>query len=128
MDRTVVFDGWCNSCAGLVRFIERRRAEPPFELVPMQSERGREMLAPFGIDPDDSSTFLVLDGGRTFIESDGVLQVLRSLGPGWRALAAAARIAPRSWRDALYRLHARNRYRWFGRRSSCYLPAAQRNS
>jgi predicted DCC family thiol-disulfide oxidoreductase YuxK len=39
----------------------------------------------------------------------------------WR-LSLAARIVPQSWRDSLYRLLARNRYRWFGRRSTCYLP------
>lgn len=122
MARAIVFDGWCNSCTGLVRFIERRRAEPPFELVPMQGARGRELLAPFGIDPDDSSTFLVLDGDRAYTESEGVLQIARALGAGWRALAAAARVVPRPWRDALYRLHARNRYRWFGRRDTCYRP------
>jgi predicted DCC family thiol-disulfide oxidoreductase YuxK len=27
-------------------------------------------------------------------------------------------------RDAAYRLVARNRYRWFGRRPTCYVPAA----
>jgi salicylate hydroxylase len=31
-------------------------------------------------------------------------------------------LIPRPCRDWLYRLLARNRYRWFGRRRSCYLP------
>jgi predicted DCC family thiol-disulfide oxidoreductase YuxK len=122
VERAVLYDGFCHSCSALVGFLKKRPATPPFELIPMQGERGRAMLAPFGIDPDDSSTFLVLDGGRAYTESDGVLQIARALGPGWRALAAAARVVPRSWRDALYRLHARNRFRWFGRRDSCYLP------
>jgi predicted DCC family thiol-disulfide oxidoreductase YuxK len=26
--------------------------------------------------------------------------------------------------DAVYRLIARNRYRWFGRRENCYVPTA----
>jgi len=29
---------------------------------------------------------------------------------------------PKRWRDSLYPLLARNRYRWFLRRSTCYLP------
>lgn len=122
MTRAVLYDGYCHSCSALVRFLKQRRAEPPFELIPMQGERGRAMLAPFGIDPDHSSTFLVLDGGRAYTESDGVLQVASALGAGWRALAAMGRVVPKSWRDGLYRFHARNRFRWFGRRESCYLP------
>lgn len=122
MTRAVLYDGYCHSCSALVRFLKKRPVEPPFELIPMQGERGRAMLAPFGIDPDDSSTFLVLDGGCAYTESDGVLQVARSLGPGWRAFAAVGRVVPKSWRDGLYRYHARNRFRWFGRRESCYLP------
>ncbi|HXV39915.1 MAG TPA: DCC1-like thiol-disulfide oxidoreductase family protein [Steroidobacteraceae bacterium] len=122
MTRAVLYDGYCHSCSALVRFLKQRPTEPPFELIPMQGERGRALLAPFGIDPDDSSTFLVLDGDRAYTESDGVLHLARSLGPAWRALAAVGRFVPGSWRDGLYRLHARNRFRWFGRRATCYLP------
>jgi predicted DCC family thiol-disulfide oxidoreductase YuxK len=63
----------------------------------MQSEEGRALLTAHGVDAEDPSTFLVLDAGQA-----------------WRA-----------WRDALYRLLARNRYRWFGRRAVCYLPGGE---
>jgi predicted DCC family thiol-disulfide oxidoreductase YuxK len=87
----------------------------------MQSATGKSLLVEYGIDPEDPVTFLVLDEGRQFTESDASIHVIAGLGGLWR-MAKAARIIPRSWRDALYRLIARNRYRWFGRRSVCYLP------
>ena len=34
-------------------------------------------------------------------------------------------LLPRTWRDALYRFIARNRYRWFGRQESCMLPTPE---
>jgi predicted DCC family thiol-disulfide oxidoreductase YuxK len=34
-------------------------------------------------------------------------------------------IVPRPIRDWVYRLIARNRYRWFGRRESCAVPSAE---
>lgn len=34
-----------------------------------------------------------------------------------------ARAIPKPWRDALYRVLARNRYRWFGRRAQCHVPS-----
>ena len=43
MARAVVFDGYCHVCSGWVRFMKKHRVEPPFELLPMQSERGREL-------------------------------------------------------------------------------------
>ena len=77
-----------------------------------------------GIDPEDPSTFLVVDGGRAYIASDASIHVAAAVGGLWR-LARVARVVPRTWRDALYRLIARNRYRWFGRRTTCYLPSGR---
>jgi predicted DCC family thiol-disulfide oxidoreductase YuxK len=119
--RVVVFDGICNVCSGWVRFLERHRIEPPFKLLPMQSDEGKALLADYGIDPDDPATFLVLDQGRQFTESDGAIHVITALGGLW-FMFEAARLIPKAWRDWLYRLLARNRYRWFGRRTTCYLP------
>jgi predicted DCC family thiol-disulfide oxidoreductase YuxK len=123
--RVIVYDGFCHVCSGGIRFLEKHRVEPPFEVLPTASERGRALLIEHGIDPEDPSTFLVLDEGRAYTASDASIHVAATVGGIWR-LALAARIVPRSWRDALYSLIARNRYRWFGRRTTCYLPSARR--
>ena len=120
-NRVVVYDGHCHLCSGWVRFFERHRVQPPFLLTPMQSPAGRDLLTQYGIDPDDPSTFLVLDRGRPFTASDAVIHVIAAVGGAWR-LVQAAHLIPRAWRDAMYRVLARNRYRWFGRRETCYLP------
>lgn len=119
--RVVVFDGICHICSGWVRFLERHHIEPPFKLLPMQTEEGKSLLAEHGIDPTDPATFLVLDDGRSFTESDGAIRVITALRGPWR-IFEAARVIPKPWRDSLYRLLARNRYRWIGRRDTCYLP------
>jgi len=119
--RIVVFDGICHVCSGWARFLGRHRIEPPFQLIPMQTRAGKALLIENGIDPEDPATFLVVDRGRRFTESDAAIHVIAALGGLWGTINAA-RIVPRIWRDALYRLLARNRYRWFGRRATCYLP------
>jgi predicted DCC family thiol-disulfide oxidoreductase YuxK len=106
-----------------VRFLERHRVEPPFRLIPMQAPEGKALLAEYGIDPEDPVTFLVLGRGEHFTESDGSIHITAALGEPW-CLVRAARVIPKPWRDSLYRMLARNRYRWFGRRSSCYVPGA----
>jgi len=119
--RVIVFDGICHVCSGGVRFLAQHRIEPPFELIPMQSAEGKALLEQFGIDTDDPATFLVLDRGLVLTQSDASIHVMAAIGGLWR-LAAAGRVIPRPWRNWLYRLLARNRYRWFGRRTTCYLP------
>ena len=119
-NRIAVFDGLCNLCSSGARWFLHHPSEPPFDLVPMQSDLGRTLLTQYGYDPDDPLTFLVLDGERCLTQSDAWIHLVTAAGGGWR-LASAARIIPRSLRDVVYRLIARNRYRWFGRRKTCYL-------
>lgn len=119
--RLMVFDGFCNLCSGGARWVQRHRIEPPFQLVPMQSDAGRALLTQHGYDPDDPLTFLVLDGERCLTQSDAWIHLVAAAGGTWR-LIHATRLIPRVIRDSVYRLIARNRYRWFGRRTSCYIP------
>jgi predicted DCC family thiol-disulfide oxidoreductase YuxK len=121
VNRIVVFDGLCNLCSSGARWLERHQSKPPFRLVPMQSDPGRALLTQHGYDPDDPLTFLVLDGSHCLTQSDAWIHLVAAAG-GWRRLVGATRVIPRAWRDSVYRLIARNRYRWFGRRQTCHLP------
>jgi predicted DCC family thiol-disulfide oxidoreductase YuxK len=67
---------------------------------------------------------LVLWDGYLLTESAGVLAMARGLGWPWR-IAEIVRLLPRRPRDALYRLIARNRFRWFGRRDTCWVPSPE---
>jgi predicted DCC family thiol-disulfide oxidoreductase YuxK len=40
-------------------------------------------------------------------------------------MAVLGKAVPRSLRDRLYDIIARNRLRWFGRRQACFLPDPQ---
>jgi len=119
--RIIVFDGICHVCSGWIGFLDRHRIDPPFRLLPMQSAAGKALLVQYEIDPEDPATFLVLDQGRRLTESDASIHMITALGGFWR-IAGLARVVPRRWRDAAYRLLARNRYRWFGRRATCDVP------
>ena len=47
---------------------------------------------------------------------------------GRRLLAALLRVVPASWRDVVYRVIARNRYRWFGRKEVCVMPGPEQRA
>ncbi len=126
----IVFDGVCVLCNGWVRFLLRHDRKQRYRFAPMQGETGRRLLAENGLDPNDPLSFLLVEYDlhngnaptpRVSTDSDGVRRVLMGLGGAWR-LAAVAAVLPRAVRDPLYRLVARNRYRWFGRHDACLLP------
>ncbi|HEY7610177.1 MAG TPA: DCC1-like thiol-disulfide oxidoreductase family protein [Alphaproteobacteria bacterium] len=117
----VVFDGVCVFCSGWVRFLLARDRERRFRFATMQSVSGRSLLLRHEIDPDDPVTFLLVAGARAHTDSTAALRILGGLG-GWWRLTIAFYAVPRLLRDAVYRFVARRRYRWFGRRQTCFVP------
>ena len=119
----VVFDGTCVLCSSWVTFLLRNAEHGRFRFSTTQSAAGRALLEAHGVDADNPSTFLFLEDGRAYTESDAVIRMLRALGGAWR-VAALGKVLPRRIRDAVYRWVASNRYRWFGRRQHCFFPSA----
>jgi predicted DCC family thiol-disulfide oxidoreductase YuxK len=121
----LLFDGVCNLCNGLVRFILRHDPAPgTFKLAALQSDAGRRLLRQHGLPVDALDTFVLIEGGRAHTRSTAALRVCRSLGPPWSWLAVLLHL-PRGLRDPLYDLIARHRYRWFGKRARCPVPTPE---
>ena len=116
----VVFDGVCNFCSGAVKFILRNDRTDGILFVHLQSALGRKLLDEHGVDPKDADTFLLIKSNTAFVRSDAALEIAGDLGY-WKWLRVF-RVMPRSWRDSVYAVLARNRYKWFGKRDSCFLP------
>ncbi|MGE0255664.1 MAG: thiol-disulfide oxidoreductase DCC family protein [Alphaproteobacteria bacterium] len=119
----ILFDGVCHLCSGGVVWLARRDPGGVMRFAPMQSDAARRLLAPLGIDPGDMASWLLLEGGRVWRRSGAALRLVRYLPWYWRWLGLV-RLLPEGWRDGLYDLLARNRYRWFGKRSVCFAPDA----
>lgn len=121
-DRPIIlFDALCVLCSANAQFVLRHDRRRRFRLAALQSEAGRALCRDHGVDPDDPSTMIVVDGARVWRESDAVLAILAGLGAPWSA-GQALRLVSRALRDPAYRWVARNRYRLFGKRTTCWLP------
>jgi predicted DCC family thiol-disulfide oxidoreductase YuxK len=120
----VLFDGVCNLCNGSVQFILRHDPAARFRFASLQSPVGQELLTRFGMDPKLLDSVVLVEGDRWFKESDAALRIARGMSGGWKALAVLG-VIPRPIRDAAYRLIARNRYRWFGKQETCWLPTPE---
>jgi predicted DCC family thiol-disulfide oxidoreductase YuxK len=116
-DGLLLFDGYCHICSGSVRFAILRDTSHQFTYVPCQSPWGYELMARFGIDPDFPETFGFVDKGRMLFKSDAAIASAARLP--WWGWVRIFTIVPRTIRDALYDFTARNRYRWFGKRTVC---------
>lgn len=123
-DSVIVFDGVCLLCSRWVDFVLRRDEQRRYKFAAMQSASGRALLIEHGIDPDDPLSFLLLEDKQGYTDTDAIVRILRSFGPGWKFIALLVSIVPRFVRDPLYRWIARNRYRMFGRRAACPVPTA----
>ena len=121
--QTILFDGECNFCDRMVRFLITKDPAGRFRFASLPSSYGQQVLRTHGLPLDDFDTFVLVEGLDIYTASDAGVRVFRELGWPWRALALASFLPPKM-RDYLYFLLARNRYRWFGRRQRCDLPSA----
>lgn len=117
----IVFDALCVLCSANAQFVLRHDRRREFRLASMQGEVGRALYDKFGIDPRQPETMIVVKGNEALRNSDAVIAIWSGLDLPWRLLAVA-KIVPRAVRDPLYRWVARNRYRLFGERETCWLP------
>lgn len=119
----VLFDGVCNLCQGSVQFIIARDPNQLFSFASLQSETGMRIKTEFQIPPDTDS-ILLLENGKVYAHSTAALRIARKLSAPWSWLYAGI-ILPRFLRDPVYNFIARNRYKWFGKQESCWLPTPE---
>jgi predicted DCC family thiol-disulfide oxidoreductase YuxK len=117
----VVFDAQCLLCNGWVKFLLRHDRVGRLKFASMQGRTGQSLLAREGLPMQGLETLLLVDGDRTWRHTAAIFRVLHALGWPWR-LAWLGWLVPAPVRDPLYRLVARHRYQWFGRRDTCLLP------
>ncbi len=120
----LVFDGVCHLCDRAVRFVLPRDRKGRFRYAPLQSAAAGRLLAPFGIDAARLESVVLMEGGKAYMKSDAALRVAAGLGGIW-TLARVFLVVPRPIRDWVYDWIARNRFRWFGKSTSCLMPAPE---
>lgn len=122
-ENILFFDGVCNLCNGLVRFIIRHDHKRKIMFAPLQSEIAVNILSETdpGLLNIDSVVYVTRSGH--FTRSDAILHMLRDMGGGWKTFFGFI-IIPRFIRDSIYNMIARNRYRFFGKKDSCMIPTS----
>ncbi len=93
-----------------MRFILKHDKQKQFVLKPLQQlAEGR------------ADTIVFETEGMLFEKSEAVLMIFSAL-PWFIRWMKVFRFLPLKWRDKIYDVIAKNRFRWFGRNNQCVLP------
>lgn len=112
------FDGECGLCNRTVRWLMARDRRRVLRFAPLQGSLAAQKLPP--LPGYDEGSVVFWDDEGLHYRSDATLRAVARLGAHWR-FASVLLLVPKTVRDSIYRLIARNRLRWFGRVESCAL-------
>lgn len=115
----LLFDGVCNLCNAAVQLILKYEKEEKIRFGTLQNSANRELLKTYNSQKNNDSV-LFIENGFLYQESDAALRIARYLR-FYRHFYFLIHL-PRWFRNSIYRLIARNRYRWFGKRKECMIP------
>ena len=117
----LLFDGVCNFCNRMVNFAIRNDRKRKLKFAPLQSKSGQYLREQFGVSPS-ADTIVFIENGKAYTYARAAIRVCRYLDWPAKALYAFI-IVPRFISQPFYKWIARNRYRWFGKKDTCMIPA-----
>lgn len=117
----IFFDGVCNLCNASIDFVIQRDKEDHFLVGALQEDLSRKILSSYDVREDYLDSLVVLEKGEIYYKSTAALKIARHLSGLWPAFYPLIFI-PRFLRDPIYNWIGSNRYRWFGKKSTCRLP------
>jgi predicted DCC family thiol-disulfide oxidoreductase YuxK len=123
----VLFDGVCNLCSSSVQFIIKRDKKNIFRFASLQSEIGQTLLKKNNLSTTELDSFVLVQNGKVYNKSTGALMVAKQLDGASRFLYSFI-IIPTFIRDAVYTFIGSNRYKWFGKKETCWLPTPELRS
>lgn len=120
--KIILFDGVCNLCNNSVQFIIERDKKDVFRFASLQSETGKQLTAERGIDPEAMDSIILIEPGVAYYQkSTAALEISKHLSGGYSSLKYFS-FLPEGFRNVVYDLIARNRYKWFGKKEECMIP------
>ena len=124
MEKVVLFDGVCNLCQTSVQMLIQWDNQKTLKFASLQSEFGQKLLKDLEIDQENFKTFIYLRNKQVYTRSTAALEVIGDLGGGWKLLRLLY-VFPKFIRNGVYDFISAHRYKWFGKKESCWLPTPE---
>jgi predicted DCC family thiol-disulfide oxidoreductase YuxK len=120
INNVVLFDGVCNLCNKSVDFLVRNEKGNSLYFASLQSDVGKKLIKKSDLTQVPDSILFYQDG-EVYVRSQAILKITKFLQLPYR-FGNVFYIVPKVVRDGIYKLIARNRYRWFGKKETCRVP------
>jgi predicted DCC family thiol-disulfide oxidoreductase YuxK len=124
MERVIFFDGICNLCNASVQFAIERDKKNLFKFTALQGKYAKAVLPKFNFDLNQLNSIILLEDGQLYTKSTAALKIAKKLNGLWPTLYVFI-LVPKFIRDWFYDIIAKNRYKWWGRQESCWLPTPE---
>ena len=114
----LLYDGKCNLCDGLIRFLIKRDRQKSIDLLTLHEKEGRQIRSDIGFSEKIPDSIIFIDQQGIFIKSQAIFRIIEYLGGSWKILLFF-KLFPDRVNNFIYDTVARNRYRIFGQRYEC---------
>jgi predicted DCC family thiol-disulfide oxidoreductase YuxK len=123
--KIILFDGVCNLCDNAVQYIIKNDKNDIFRFVPLQSDLGKEILNYLKVDTSKMDSIILYEPGVAYYyKSDAALEIVKDLNAFLKWLIVF-KIIPSGLRNPIYDYVARNRYKWYGKKTACMIPTPE---
>lgn len=126
--KLILFDGVCNLCNSSVQFVIRHDKKDIFMFAALQSEIGKKLTKQSNIDTEKTKSILLYTPNKGVdYKSTAALKIALNLGFPINLISVFFIIPPiiRNW---VYDYIAKNRYKWYGKKESCWIPTPELKS
>ena len=117
----ILFDGYCNLCNSQVNSILRFDSKKFFYFSNLDSLFSKKVIKENKVESLEGKTIILYHNNKIIIKSNAAIKIAYLLG-GFFKIFIIFKILPNFIRDGIYDVISRNRYRWFGKSDSCYIP------
>lgn len=117
----ILFDGYCNLCNSQVNSILRFDSKKIFYFSNLDSSFSKKVIKENKVESLEGKTIILYHNNKIIIKSNAAIKIAYLLG-GFFKIFIIFKILPNFIRDGIYDVISRNRYRWFGKSDSCYIP------
>jgi predicted DCC family thiol-disulfide oxidoreductase YuxK len=120
----VFYDGVCNFCNGLVVFLLKHERRNNMSFCSLQSEFAESFLKDFNVQVN-LDTIYYYSNGNVYKRSEAIKKISRNLKLPYLIVFYFLAITPKFIREYFYKLFAKNRYKWFGKKDKCQIPSPE---
>lgn len=126
--KLILFDGVCNLCNSSVQYVIKHDKKNMFMFTALQSEAGQQIIKEYKIDTNKTDSILLYTPEQGVVsKSTAAIKIASRLGFP-QNLMTVFFIVPPFIRNWVYDYVAKNRYKWYGKKESCWIPTPELKS